>query len=317
MQRVLARGSKLVPIDSVFSDAIKTRPLDEDRIVELMASFASKGQQQPIKVRPNSNGSHVVVFGEHRLEAAKRLGWKEISAVVEDIDEHEALELKITENAHRNGFVDPWEEGRIFVRLLSEKYGNNLNALSDALGKKSQYIKDRIGVYYNLDATLRRFVGHQLTVANAISLARIYPVEKQVAMAMVIVKTRTSGASGFGSGAGRGASGRFIGRTRVRPFHQCTCGCGDIHEDKRGSSSLVVDPNEEGVGVKVVLGRLGPAAKESHLEDPSSDQTSYCGLALPERWQAELPEHFDTRAIRVDGMYVCDSCARRWRKEAE
>ena len=310
---VVAQGSaSKVPLSLIFSDPVKLRPVDDSRLREIMASFLSKGQQQPIKVRPNGRGTYVVVFGEHRLEAARRLGWKEISAVVQQMDEHEGLELKVTENAHRNGFVDPWEEGRVFVRLLSERYGNDLNALSDSLGKGTQYLRDRVQVYYGLDPSLRQYLGRQLTVANAISLAKIFPAEKQLEIAKAIVKTRTGGPSGFGGGGVRGAGGKFVGRRRVRMIHSCTCGCGDIHEDKRGSSGVAVDPNEDGIGVPLVLGRLRREAKSCHIE--GEEGSSLCGVELPERWTAELPEHFDTRSIRLDNMTVCDECARKWRR---
>ena len=275
-----------------------------------MASFASKGQQQAIKVHPSGPYSFKVTFGEHRLEAARRLGWKEIRGVIQPTGEHETLELKVTENAHRNGFVDPWEEGRIFVRLLSEKYHNDVGAISESLGKPTSYVKDRVQVFYALDPSLRPYVGHQLSVANTISLARIFPPEKQLQLAQVVIKTRTSGASGFG----RGEGGRFVGRTRVKVIHECTCGCGDIHEHRK--LSLEVDPSEEGVGVQVVMGKFRDGDAECHFESSKNEGYSYCGTLMKSRWKAELPEHFDTRLVRVNGATICDVCSRAWRKES-
>jgi ParB/RepB/Spo0J family partition protein len=303
-----------IPLERILPDDVRTRPLDEERVQGLMASFASKGQQQSIKVHPSGPFYLKVTFGEHRLEAAKRLGWKEIRGVIQPTGEHETLELKVTENAHRNGFVDPWEEGRIFAKLLSEKYGNNLNALSESLGKPTSYIKDRVQVFYSLDRSLRPYVGHQLSVANTVSLARIFPAEKQLQLASVIIKTRTSGSSGFGRGAGRGENGKFVGRTRVKVIHECTCGCGDIHENRK--LSLLVDPSEEGIGAKAVMGKFRENDQVCHFERPENPGFSHCGSELKSRWNAELPEHFDTRLVRVNGATICDLCAREWRKES-
>ena len=42
----------LIQVERILSDDIKTRPIDEERVEELVQSFRSKGQQQKIKVRP-------------------------------------------------------------------------------------------------------------------------------------------------------------------------------------------------------------------------------------------------------------------------
>lgn len=98
--------------------------------------------------------------------------------MLERISELDSLELKVTENAHRNHSIEPWEEGSVFTRLLKEKYGGNLNALSESLGKSTTYIKDRTRVFHCLHPSLRRYVGKQLTVGNAISLAKTVNPER-------------------------------------------------------------------------------------------------------------------------------------------
>jgi ParB/RepB/Spo0J family partition protein len=311
----------VIAVDRILSDEIKTRPLNPERVEELMLSFQSKGQQQPIKVRPHGDYYFSVVFGEHRLAAAKQLAAKglpirrlplgTVRAEVEDLDEHQALELKVTENAHRNEFVDPWEEGHIFAKLLQEKYDGNLNALSDSIGKRTSYISDRTRVYYDLDPSLRQYVGKQLTMANTISLAKIGPAEKQVELAMVIVKTRTSGPMGFGGGAGRMEDGRFASKVTI--IHECTCGCGNVHRDLRYAMATV--PGEEGIGIKAIVGAVR-GRPDFHIENPLAGGTSLCGLQLnlKERWAVELPRGLDTRVFRIDRASLCDNCARAWRR---
>lgn len=313
--RKLPNGKVLhqrIPVDQIASDGVKLRPIDEASVQEMVKSFSSKGQQQAIRVRPV--GEHyLVVFGEHRLEAARRLGMKTIDAIVEPLDEFQALELKVTENAHRNHFVDPWEEGRVFATLLQKKYDGDLGALSDSIGKSTRYIGDRTTVFYNLNPSLREFVGNKLTVANTISLARISPVDKQVQLATIIIKTRTSGSSGFGGGADRLSDGTFAPRTRITPLHECTCGCGNVHKDLR--STITLDPNEDGIGAKATIGLgKGTQSLEYHIENPENPGYSYCGHPLNNRWAVELPAHLDTRTFHVDAKLLCDLCARERRK---
>lgn len=324
MSRTLASAKALplgvevqIPLGRILHDDTMTRPLDEDKVKGLMASFRSKGQQQAIKVHPAGDWSFKVTFGEHRTEAARRLGWKEIRGVIENTSVHETLELKVTENAHRNGFVDPWEEGKIFYKLLGEKYDHDVNALADSLGKSPGYVNDRVTVHLCLAQQLRPFVGNKLTVANTIALAKISPQEKQLELANVIIRTRTPGAGGFGGGAwGRMEDGRFAPKTRVTTFHQCTCGCGNVHRDIR--FELEVDPSEGRVGVETVVGTTLKSSRQGdtfHIQNPKRPGYSICGYELGARWTVQLPEHFDTRSFKIDSSPFCDSCARVWRKD--
>ena len=58
-------------------------PLDAAKIAELSESMKTVGQLQPILVSERLiDGSYEVVFGNHRLEAAKRVGWQTIRCYV-------------------------------------------------------------------------------------------------------------------------------------------------------------------------------------------------------------------------------------------
>jgi hypothetical protein len=86
-----------IPIVSVRVGARK-RPLDSAKVAELAASIAELGLLQPIGVRPDGT----LVYGYHRLEACKQLGWTEIPAVVVDGDDLHAELAEISENLVRN-----------------------------------------------------------------------------------------------------------------------------------------------------------------------------------------------------------------------
>jgi ParB-like chromosome segregation protein Spo0J len=98
------------------------RPLDQLKVAEIAASFKLVGQIAPIGLRRMDNVLYDersferikkldLVFGEHRLEAAKTLGWKKIDAVEipnrvlrpkcqQGFDDYAKL-VEITENLHR------------------------------------------------------------------------------------------------------------------------------------------------------------------------------------------------------------------------
>jgi ParB family chromosome partitioning protein len=86
-----------VPITSIRVKN-RLRPLDDAKVAELAESIAQVGLLQPIGVRPDGT----LVYGYHRLEACKQLGWTEIPAVVVDGDDSHAELAEITENLIRN-----------------------------------------------------------------------------------------------------------------------------------------------------------------------------------------------------------------------
>ena len=77
--------------------------IDEDHVKEIAASFEKDGQWDPIIIRTSDDrGTYDLVAGEHRLCAAKILGWSEIEATVrDDIDDSEADFLALKTNMYR------------------------------------------------------------------------------------------------------------------------------------------------------------------------------------------------------------------------
>ena len=58
-------------------------PRDFEKIAVLSESMRTVGQLEPIQVSERlSDGSYRVAHGQHRLEAAKRLGWQTIRCYV-------------------------------------------------------------------------------------------------------------------------------------------------------------------------------------------------------------------------------------------
>ena len=86
-----------IPIASIRIEN-RLRPLNDAKVAELAASIAELGLLQPIGIRPDGT----LVYGYHRLEACKRLGWTEIPAVVVDGDDLRAELAEISENLIRN-----------------------------------------------------------------------------------------------------------------------------------------------------------------------------------------------------------------------
>ena len=76
----------------------RKRALSVEKVAELAASIAELGLLQPIGVRPDGT----LVYGYHRLEACKQLGWSEIPAVIVEGSDLRAELAEISENLIRS-----------------------------------------------------------------------------------------------------------------------------------------------------------------------------------------------------------------------
>lgn len=95
--------------DSIFIGE-RHRPLNDDAVARLQKSIAEIGLKHPISIRvvdlmeidgEECEGVPVLVTGRHRLEAAKRLGWKRVDCIEIENDAIKAELWELAENLHR------------------------------------------------------------------------------------------------------------------------------------------------------------------------------------------------------------------------
>ena len=81
----------------VSVDSVKLHPLNPRRgdIPAIMDSLQRFGQMKPIVVHDETG---YVIAGNHTLQAAQRLGWKEIAVVRESMQEDEATKYMLADN---------------------------------------------------------------------------------------------------------------------------------------------------------------------------------------------------------------------------
>lgn len=142
--------SKQPEILSVSLDNLETKEnvrvhANDQALAELMVTMRKFGQLQPIGINPLPDGKLEVVWGNRRIQAARKLGWKAIDAVyVGTTDEKDILIINTIENIQR---VDPsiTEYGRIFRYL--EDAGLSPGEISARVGKHPRFIIKAIKAY--------------------------------------------------------------------------------------------------------------------------------------------------------------------------
>jgi ParB family chromosome partitioning protein len=129
---------KKIPIKDLSSskDQVRTT-FNEEKLEALALSIKKQGQEVPIKVRPNGKG-YEIIYGHRRTEASRRAGLKTMIAIVEDVDDTEALRKQVVENEYRERVSDI-ERARGYLNL-SEKIGCSNIQLALRLGISSQYL---------------------------------------------------------------------------------------------------------------------------------------------------------------------------------
>lgn len=148
------------------------REFKEEELVDLAASIRENGLLQPIVVRPAGNRRGAdrweLVAGERRWRAVTRLGWKQVPAVVREVDDRTLLVLALVENLQRSE-LSAIEEAEGFQQLVSE-FGLSQQEVADAVGRDRSTVANTLRLL-QLPASVRRLVeAGTLTAGHARAL---------------------------------------------------------------------------------------------------------------------------------------------------
>jgi len=105
--------SKTVLIDSLFPDPANVRLHDHVNLTAIKASLLRFGQQKPIVV--DANG--VIRAGNGTWEAAKQLGWQDISVVESELDGPDMTAYAIADN--RTAELATWDQDALDKQLAA------------------------------------------------------------------------------------------------------------------------------------------------------------------------------------------------------
>ena len=118
------------------------KTFDKEKLEILSSSIATHGIVQPILVKPNINGTYMIVAGERRWRAAKLANIKEVPCVIRQLDEPAVMEIALIENLQRED-LNPIEEAEGYRRLMetceltqeevAEKVGRSRSAVANSL----------------------------------------------------------------------------------------------------------------------------------------------------------------------------------------
>jgi ParB family chromosome partitioning protein len=159
-----------------------------EELADLEASLRATGLLQPITVRSakTGQGAYELIAGERRLRAATRLGWREIPAVIKEIDDQTLLTLALVENLQRAD-LSPLEEAEGYQRLIAE-FSLTQQEVAEVIGKDRSTIANTLRLL-NLPAAARRLLQEgRLTVGHARALLALGDEHRIVELAREVAE---------------------------------------------------------------------------------------------------------------------------------
>ena len=171
---------------TIWKDA-QARKLDREGIAELARSIKNDGLQNPPMVQSNGKNSYLLMSGQRRLAALKRLGAKKIPVLLltnstkYDLDNAKAA--SVVENLHRNKMNT--KDMTAACVFLSESVGKGKAAKS--LGISSQTLKKYLG-FAAVPDKLKQFVPKEISRDDSVKLYQAVPnISKAVRIAEKII----------------------------------------------------------------------------------------------------------------------------------
>jgi ParB family transcriptional regulator, chromosome partitioning protein len=164
--------ARMIGVGSIAPNPYQPRrEFTEEDLADLTTSLRENGILQPIVVRSATEGGSArweLVAGERRWRASMRLGWKEIPAVVREVDDRTLLVLALVENLQR-AQLSALEEAEGYHRL-AEEFGLTQQQVAETVGKDRSTVANSLRLL-QLPASVRQLLREgSLTAGHARAL---------------------------------------------------------------------------------------------------------------------------------------------------
>src|SRR5947207_11578487 len=178
---------KSIPVSQISRNPFQPRcEFSTEDLTELQESLNASGLLQPITVRRRlGKDGFELIAGERRLRAARNLGWKEIPAIIKEIDDRTLLTLALIENLQRTD-LNPIEEGEGYHQLASQ-FGLTQQQIAETVGKDRTTIANVLRLLQLPEPARRLLQEGHLTMGHAKVLLGLEDSNQIVVFAREIV----------------------------------------------------------------------------------------------------------------------------------
>src|SRR5437868_9905555 len=179
---------KSIPVTQITRNPFQPRhEFNTEDLSELQESLSASELLQPITVRRRfGKDGFELIAGERRLRAAKNLGWKEIPAIIKEIDDRTLLTLALVENLQRTD-LNPIEEGEGYYQLTNQ-FGLTQQQSTETVSKDRTTIANMLRLLQLPESARRLLQEGHLTMGHAKVLLGLEDSEKIASLAREILE---------------------------------------------------------------------------------------------------------------------------------
>lgn len=134
---------KIIPIHQIAPNPDQPR-IEIGDLTELSGSIKEKGVLEPLLVKPNGDGTWMIIAGERRWRASNLAGLREVPCIELDIDEKAVAEIALIENLQRKD-LSIWEEAD-GLAALSSRYGYTHEEIAKKIGKSRTTVTESFAI---------------------------------------------------------------------------------------------------------------------------------------------------------------------------
>ncbi|KRK45894.1 nucleoid occlusion protein [Dellaglioa algida] len=118
------------------------RVFDNQKIEELAQTIKEHGLLQPIILREYETGKYEIIAGERRFRAVTSLDWKEIPAIIREMNDDQAASMALIENLQREELT-AIEEAEAYSKLMDLNHLSQ-SKLAENMGKSQAFIANKL-----------------------------------------------------------------------------------------------------------------------------------------------------------------------------
>jgi len=160
-------------------------------LTDLTNSIKEKGVLEPLLVKPNGDGTFMIIAGERRWRASQAAGLTEVPCIEMDLDEQGIAEIALIENLQRKDLT-VWEESD-GLAALSERYGYTHDEIAKQISKSRSTVTELMTIAGLPESVRQKCLKYKLDSKSILlSIARQFDEETMLSFTDELVSGRRS-----------------------------------------------------------------------------------------------------------------------------